>query len=288
MFPQSVSASVSDAMPSSSAERAPASAMAMFVGLVRSAPDAGGESCTLSGGRWCDAAVQFSRKYRQISAARRRRNSRSPLSSGFSFFSLLSRWAMSGVNIQQTAAARPANVCEKASSSPEKYTTGHIAANVPARSALRRSLCSAVCHWSSRRCETPIRQSASTIAETLVHASAARKSARAKTRVSSPPRPCSAALLKRTSRPSRKRTLRPYRSTGRKRTSSAQSAGRRVTAFGKRNHAPSAAKRPTGSSARRRESKSRQRSMGGSALPRRKSHGRFCTSPRIQRCARAK
>lgn len=64
--------------------------------------------------------------------------------------------------------------------------------------------------------------------------------------------------------------------------------GRRVTASGKRNHAPSAAKRPTGSSARRRESKSRQRSMGGSALPRRKSHGRFCTSPRIQRCARAK
>lgn len=89
-----------------------------------------------------DAAVQFSRKYRQISAARRRRNSRSPLSSGFSFFSLPSRWAMSGVKIQHTAAARPANVCEKASSSPEKYTTGHIAANVPARSALRRSLCS--------------------------------------------------------------------------------------------------------------------------------------------------
>ena len=112
--------------------------MAMFVGLVRSAPDAGGESCTLSGGRWCDAAVQFSRKYRQISAARRRRNSRSPLSSGFSFFSLLSRWAMSGVKIQQTAAARRPNVCEKGEQqSPEKYTTGHIAANVPARSALQ-------------------------------------------------------------------------------------------------------------------------------------------------------
>ncbi len=260
----------------------------MFVGLVRSAPDAGGESCTLSGGRWCDAAVQFSRKYRQISAARRRRNSRSPLSSGFSFFSLFEpvgderrkdpadRRGASGERLRK-GEQQPGEIYDRPHRGERSGEVGAAALALLGGLPLEQP-----------PVRDPIRQSASTIAETLVHASAARKSARAKTRVSSPPKPCSAALLKRTSRPSRKRTLRPYRSTGRKRTSSAQSAGRRVTAFGRRNHAPSAAKRPTGSSARRRESKSRQRSMGGSALPRRKSHGRFCTSPRIQRCARAK
>ena len=76
----------------------------MFVGLVRSAPDAGASRARCPAADGAMPPCSFRGSARQISAARRRRNSRSPLSSGFSFFSLLSRWAMSGVKIQQIRA----------------------------------------------------------------------------------------------------------------------------------------------------------------------------------------
>ena len=180
--------------------------------------------------------------------------------------SSLSRWAMSGVKIQQMAAPRSGKRLRKSSAARKKYTTGHIAANVPAKiGAAGRSLLGGL-----PLKKPPVRNPHPPEREddrgTLVHASAARKSARAKTRVSSPPKPCAAALLK---RPPARRERGRRGSTGtpaeRGRALRRARGGRH--GVGKRNHAPNDTNRPTGSAARRKESKSRQRSMGGSAFP---------------------